>query len=221
MLPSVSVVMPCGYGDRYFRLALGCFLRQTYSGPLELVILDNNKEPIHHLVPTDPRIRYFHCERERIGTLRNKGNSLSTGEIICNFDEDDFYAKDRVESQVERLRVSQKQVTGWHDLLFYNTTDGGCHRYRYAGKPPYAVGTSLCYTRAWWAKHPFLDVPKGMDFYFQREAAEAGELDSVECGQSGVARAHRDSTCPPQFGCSQFPAVARTALPDEFWRADP
>jgi len=215
----VSVVLPCGYGEKYFRVALGCFLTQTYDGPLEVIILDNNTDPIEHLLPTDERIRYFHCERDRIGALRNKANALASGEVIVNADEDDWYSKDRIAAQVDRLQVSGKSVTGWHNLLFYNTADGGCYRYNYAAKPPYAVGTSFCYTRAWWETHPFQSVPKGMDYYFQLEAAQADQLDSTDGAQFAVARAHRDSTCPPQFGCSQFPAVVPTALPDAFWRA--
>jgi glycosyltransferase involved in cell wall biosynthesis len=218
---SVSVVLPCGYGDKYFRVALGCFLSQAYDGPLEVIILDNNTDPIQHLLPKDERIRYFQCERDRIGALRNKANALATGDVIVNGDEDDWYSADRIASQVARLKVTGKRVTGWHNVLFYNTADGGCYRYNYAGKPPYAVGTSLTYTRAWWLAHPFQAVLKGTDYYFQLEAAQADQLDSVDSAHYGVARAHRDSTSPPAFGSCQFPVVPKSALPDEFWRAIP
>jgi glycosyltransferase involved in cell wall biosynthesis len=222
MLSSVSVVLPCGYGDRYFRLALRCALEQTYTGPLEVVVLDNSADPIEHLLPKDVRIRYVRCGRETIGDLRNRGSDLSTGDVICGFDEDDWYSKDRIAAQVERLRISGRAVTGWHDLLFYNTADGACYRYKYAAPPPYAVGTSLCYTRAWWAAHPFQAISKGEDYYFQLQAAQAGQLDSTECGQYAVARAHHDSTSPPLFRCGgHFPPVERSALPPEFWAAHP
>lgn len=216
---SVSVVLPVGYGARYFRLALNCFLNQTYDGPLDVLVLDNGAESIEHLVPLDARVKYARCPRATIGELRNKANALVTGDVIVNADEDDWYANTRVAEQVARLQVSGKAVTGWHDLLFYNTADSKCYRYNYGRPGPYATGTSLCYARSWWADHPFKAVPKGTDFWFQKEAADAAQLDSTVGGQLGVARAHRDSTCPPMFGGNQFPAVPREVLPEAFWRA--
>ncbi len=212
--------MPVGAGDRFFRLALDCFRYQTYEGPLEIVILDNSVEPIEHLLPCDPHIKYARSDRLTIGALRNRGNSLATGDVIVHFDEDDWYSDDRIAAQVERLQVTGKAATGWHSLLFFDTSDGRCYRYVYAGAGPYGTGTSLCYTRAWWAKHSFnAAIKKGEDYWFQLDAAQAGQLDSTDARQLCVMRAHMDSTCPPTFCSSQFPTVAPEALPDEFWRA--
>ncbi|HSY29171.1 MAG TPA: glycosyltransferase family A protein [Burkholderiaceae bacterium] len=214
----MSIVLPVGYGDKYFSIALACALSQTHS-PIEIILLDNSPAPIRHLVPMDVRIRYVRCERSTIGALRNKGNGLARGNVLAHWDEDDWYSNDRVAVQLERLRRSGRAVTGWHTLLYHNTADGTCHRYRYAAMPPYAVGTSLTYLRSWWLAHPLPEIAKGEDYYFQLESAQAGQLDSTDSGQLGVARAHRDSTCPPLFGSGQFPVIPHTALPDAFWQA--
>jgi len=215
-VPSVSVVLPVGYGDRYFRLALDCALSQTFP-PQEIILLDNSKDSIEHLLPTDSRIKYARTPRTTIGALRNQGNGLASGDVIVHFDEDDFYSADRIAAQVARLSASAKSVTGWHSLFFYNTADGRCYRYSYAGRGPYGCGTSLAYLRSWWAGHPFQALAKGEDYYFQLDAAQAGQLDSCDAGSLCVARGHRDSTCPPSFGRSQFPEISPDALPAEFW----
>jgi glycosyltransferase involved in cell wall biosynthesis len=220
--PTVSVVMPVGYGDRYFRVALTCFLTQTYNGPLEIIVLDNSVEPIEHLIPADQRIKYHRCERLTIGALRNLGASYATGDIIVNGDEDDYSHPDRVEAQVERIVTLGKAVTGYHNILFFNTYDGGTYKYHFSrGRihPPYACGTSQVYLRTWWEKHPYQDITKGEDYWFQKDALDAGQLDSVDAEHHCIMRAHKDSTCPPMFGCSQFPAVPRTDFPKAFWTA--
>ena len=229
MNPSVSVVMPVGCGDRYFRLALGCFLGQDYEGTLEVIILDNSPASIECLLPSDPRVRYFRCERMSIGALRNLGASYATGDIIVNGDEDDWSHPNRIASQVNRLQTSGKAVTGFHNILFFSTDDNQCWKYYFikpsssygvqAQHPPYACGTSQCYTRAWWQQHKYQHISKGEDYWFQAEAAAAGQLDSVDAEQLCIARAHKDSTCPPLFGHAQFPSVPRTYFPNEFFTA--
>lgn len=224
-LPSVTCVMPCGYGSRYVQLALDCFRSQTYEGPMELIVLDNNVvgNTIEFLMPhLDDRIKYVKCSPMPIGALRNLGNSYGTGEVIINWDEDDWSSPDRVAAQVERLRASGKPVTGWHNLLYYETETGQCFKYQFerpgVNHPPYACGASQAYLRTWWEKHPY--EPKGIeDFPFQKYAREARQLDSTDAGQLYVARAHKDSKCPVgQYkNQRQFPPAKREQLPPKFF----
>jgi glycosyltransferase involved in cell wall biosynthesis len=220
----VSCVMPACYSDRYVGVALDSFLKQTHEDR-ELVVLDNNKpgETIEHLVPKDERIKYYRCDCMTIGALRNLGASYATGDIICNWDCDDWSHPHRITAQVERLTLSGKAVTGFHNLLFYDTSNNTCWKYYFShghnNHPPYAMGTSQCYTRAWWQQHKYQHISKGEDYWFQKEAGDAGQLDSVDAEQLCIARAHKDSTCPPLFGHAQFPSVPRTYFPNEFFTA--
>jgi glycosyltransferase involved in cell wall biosynthesis len=218
----VSAIMPVGYGDRYFQVALNSFLSQTYEGDLELIVLDNSAEPIEHLLPTDERIKYHRCTRMPVGALRNLGTSYATGEVCISWDEDDWYADTRVEEQVTRLEETGKSVTGWHNVLYYDTSNSGTYKYFYEptgrNHPPYACGTSQCYLKSWWEGHKFPDTGVE-DFGFQLEALHLNLLDSCDAGQLCVARAHGDSKCPPQFGHKQFPAVSKDLLPQEFFNA--
>src|SRR5271156_2487566 len=150
MLPKVSCVMPACYGEMAL-VAVECFLLQTYGeyGELELIVLDNNREgdTIKHLLPKDERIKYYRCSQAPLGALRNQGNALATGDVICNWDCDDWSSADRVEEQVERLVASGKAVTGWHNVFYYDTATGGTYKYLYEWRgginhPPYALGGS-------------------------------------------------------------------------------
>lgn len=226
-LPSVSCIMPCGYGDKYVAVAIECFMRQNYAAPLELVVVDDNDpgHTIEHVLPTadtegQDAISYLQCERTSVGSLRNIGSQVARGEVLISWDEDDWSHPDRVASQVERLRTSGKAVTGWHSILFYDTSTNFCYKYHFANHPhpPYACGTSHCYTKAWWTNHPYPET--GIeDYQFQKTAADHGQLDSTDADQLCVVRAHKDSKCPPQFVGRQWSQVERSLLPHEFFIA--
>ncbi len=215
--------MPVGYGERYFRVALGSFLSQVYDD-LELVVLDNSGESIEPLLPHDSRIKYFHCPRMPVGALRNLGTRYATGEICITWDEDDFSHPDRVKEQVKRLLASGKAVTGWHNIFYWDECTGKAYKYFYdpSGRnhPPYAMGTSQCYLKSWWEKHPFPETGVE-DQAFSNKALHAGQLDSCDAGCLCVARAHKDSACPAtQLGThKQFPEVSKDLLPKEFFAA--
>jgi glycosyltransferase involved in cell wall biosynthesis len=222
-LPKVSGVLAVGYGDRYFRVAAAAFLASTYEGEMELIILDNNEDPIESLIPDDPRVRYYHCTRMPVGALRNLGASYATGDILISLDEDDWSHPDRVSVQVERLATTGRSVTGFHAISYLDTSDGRTYQYHYdPNRPhlPYACGSSQCYTKAWWESHKYPET--GIeDFAFQAEALRADQLDSIDGRALLVARAHHDSVChPTQLGTHrQFPAVAPSTHPPEFFAA--
>jgi glycosyltransferase involved in cell wall biosynthesis len=223
-LPLVSCVMPVGYGDKYFQVALECFLSQNYKGELEIILVDNSRESIESLLPKTAvskdicKFVYQRCEPMSVGALRNLGNSFATGEVIVNCDEDDWSHPNRLTAQVERLQESGKAVTGWHNVLFYDASTDRCYKYRYSSTPPYACGTSHCYLREWWQQHSYPGT--GIeDYLFQKQASDSRQLDSVDAQQLCVVRAHKDSKCPPQLGSHQFPAVERSMLPTEFFTA--
>jgi glycosyltransferase involved in cell wall biosynthesis len=222
MLPSVSCILPSGYGDRYVETAIDCFYDQDYAGSLELVIVDNNDEPLTWATAL-PAVKYIRSERTTVADLRNLGTQNAIGEICITWDEDDWSHPDRVAAQVRRLQDSGKAVTGWHNILFYDEADGRTYKYLYEPSggqhPPYACGTSQCYLKSWWKKHPFRDVNGVEDWPFTQVARDANQLDSCDAEQLCVVRAHSDSKCPPQFGHRQFPAVERSAFPQDFFDA--
>jgi len=190
---------------------------------MELIVLDNNVvgNTIEFLLPHLDS-KYFQCDPMPVGALRNLGNSCGTGEIIINWDEDDWSSPERVASQVARLQESGKAVTGWHSLFYYEIESKQCWRYQFEAPgvphPPYACGGSQAYLRTWWEKHNYEST--GIeDFPFQKSARDNRQLDSTDAGSLYVARAHRDSKCPiGQYkNHRQFPSVTKAELPPKFF----
>jgi glycosyltransferase involved in cell wall biosynthesis len=222
-LPKVSGVLPVGCGDRFFLVAAQSFLASTYDGELELILLDNSATSIEALIPDDPRVRYYACQRMPVGALRNLGTSYATGTIIVNLDEDDWSHPERVGEQVGRLLGTGKAVTGMHSIYYYETGNGTTYKYWYEPNrphPPYACGSSMCFTKTWWESHKFVETGVE-DLPFSTAALAAKQLDSIDGSQLLVARAHNDSTCyPTQLGKHrQFPAVPKSDLPPAFYAA--
>src|ERR1700685_1065074 len=141
MLPDVTVLMPFGVG-RFAKMALSCFLSQTYKGRLELVLVDNSDDDellfgVSQLSEADRKrvsyLSYPKCITNKpIGTLRNIGNGQAWGDIIVHFDSDDFQHPNRVSYQVARLLETGKAVSGFHSSLYWNESTGGVFRYHYS-----------------------------------------------------------------------------------------
>jgi glycosyltransferase involved in cell wall biosynthesis len=212
--------MPTCNRAKWIPLAIQCFLNQTYANS-ELVILDNGNDETESVIPANPRIRYYKQPGKKLttGEMRNRVNELAQGEIICHWDDDDWSAPNRIETQVTRLLASGKQVTGYYSISYWNTSgnrarENCAHIYR--GTTSYACGTSQLYFKNWWAEHPFNSKAVGEDSDFSHSALRSKQLDSVDGSQMIVARAHSDSTCPAPLGSSSFPRVRLSDMPQAF-----
>jgi glycosyltransferase involved in cell wall biosynthesis len=222
MLPKVSCILPTGYGTEFVRTAVECFLSQKYEGEIELIVVDNNSEgeTIEHLLPADERINYHRSERMSVGALRNLGTRRATGEICITWDEDDWYSSERVAFQVGRLLQTGLSVTGFHNLNYFDESNGRAWKYFFSpDRPhhPYAPGGSQCYRKDWWEKHKFEEV--GIeDLPFTTAALHAKQLDSTDCGQMYVARIHGNNIVPKQLVGKQWQRISAADLPTEFFR---
>lgn len=173
--------------------AIQCFQQQTYPR-LELLILADG-EDVRDLVPEDDRIHLVHlAEQRNIGEKRNFGCGQALGEVICHWDDDDWSAPGRLADQIERL--GEFAVSGYHSMRF---TDG-TKWWKYEGTPNYALGTSLCYRREWWEKHPFEAKNIGEDNIFVSVASAAKQLVSVDAGELMYATNHHGNTSPRCMG---------------------
>lgn len=218
--PLVSAVMPTKDRAAYAPLAIACFLGQTYA-ERELVIMEDGRQSIEHLIPADPRIRYIKMGPgyRTLGAKRNYLAAEARGEIIIHWDDDDWSAPGRMAAQVAYLLASGKAVTGYHRIYYWDEQKGKAFQYRFSGPGPYACGTSQCYLRSFWAKHSFPLMSFGEDSKFSHAASMQRQLTSVDGGQMMVVRHHAASTSHPNLGAFCFPAVDRKELPAEFFLA--
>ncbi len=92
------------------RHAIACFQRQTYPNRELVVVIDDpsSELPAHVLALDDPRIRLIElpAETRTLGELRNISVASAGGEYICQWDDDDLYAPERIEIQLAALRES-------------------------------------------------------------------------------------------------------------------
>jgi len=176
--------------------AIRSFQQQTFKRR-ELMILADGQD-VSHLVPADdPRVRLIHLDgRPEIGAKRNYGCGRASGGIIAHWDDDDYSAPGRLADQVEHLVGSRKAVTGFHSMRF---TDG-VRWWKYEGTHNYALGTSLCYRRAWWNANRFPVVQVGEDNQFVATAHSAGELVTADAGDLMYATNHSGNTSPRKLG---------------------
>lgn len=210
----VSCVLPTRNRAAWIPQAIASFQSQTYE-PRELVILDNGDDGTEALIPPDPRIYYERLPGLRsTGAMRNVCAEAARGTILCHFDSDDWSAPSRVASQVASL--GDRMLTGFHTLLFYDTRDG--QTYQWATNTPYAVGTSLCYRKAWWEGHPFSSVNVGEDLTFFKETYRKTPVRTADGCAHLVARLHGEQTCRKSLRPPRYQPVAASRLPVGFPR---
>lgn len=190
----VSAVMPTRGRRVLAAMALECFLSQTYAAK-ELVILDDVDDRSFPQEPFYPGVRYhLAATRLNIPQKRNAVNQLTSGDLIWHLDSDDWSAPERMAEQVARHQEHGKAVTGYKSMWWYDERNGEAVQYR-RSSGSYALGTSLCYTREFWMRHPFDETWKiASDNQFVDEAAKEKTLHSIDAGWLMVARAHADQS---------------------------
>lgn len=189
--------------------AIKCFLGQSYEKRKLLILADG--EDISDLVPDDPRISLVTFPEDgrpsTIGEKRNVGCAMVDTDLICNWDDDDFNSPGRIEDQVQRMVATGCQVTGYRVLRFKD----GPHWWEYAGVPGWAAGTSLCFRREWWEKHPFPQIHVGEDNEFVRIANDAGVLVTSDGGAFITAAIWMGNTSKK---CTTGPTWKKIPTPD-------
>lgn len=106
--PRVSIVCPTYRRPEFLRQAVRHYRNQTFGGGMEMIIVDDSPDPVDFLdeeMCRTFRIRYHHMPNKRmtIGDKVNLMTKMARGEIIMDFDDDDYYTPDYVERMVESL----------------------------------------------------------------------------------------------------------------------
>lgn len=181
-LPIVSCIMPTRNRREFIPGAVRSWLAQDYPPELlQLIVIDNSDQPIGDLLPMeDLRIsHYWGGHRMPVGFMRNLACSYADGDLICHWDDDDWYAPNRVSQQVTILSQLADpedseddpyyQAVGFDNVLFARDFDQKAWRYSRMGEQleiapgaavpsRYVVGVSLMYRREWWERHRFPSV---------------------------------------------------------------
>ena len=106
--------------------AIGCFLSQTYTNKELLVIFENDNRTIEEVIKKNThhqQVRFIEMPvspKCTLGELKNKAIALSDGEYFCQWDDDDWYACDRLQIQMDMLLKSAAQVCFLGHWIFYD-----------------------------------------------------------------------------------------------------
>lgn len=152
----VSCIMPTRNRRAFITQSIWYFLRQDYPEK-ELIIVDDGTDAIGDLLPEDERIRYIRLEHPAtIGEKRNIACQASCGEFIAHWDDDDWYAPERLSTQVAALRDTGALLCGVRQILYYHLAAGEAWLFEYpTGMQPWLAGSSLLYQKDAWRGYPF------------------------------------------------------------------
>jgi glycosyltransferase involved in cell wall biosynthesis len=115
--PKVSICTPTKNRQLVLPLLAECIKNQSYPKHLiEWVVIDDSETPVELLLNSiNPgvNIKYHYSDKPlSIGRKRNISCQMSSGDIIINFDDDDFYPVDRISHAVETLQETTSYVAG-------------------------------------------------------------------------------------------------------------
>lgn len=219
--PLVSCIMPTANRRRFVPEAIRLFLAQDYPEK-ELVILDDGDEAVADLVPADPQIRYLReTGRQSIGIKRNRACEAARGDIIAHWDDDDWYAPQRLRRQVEALIAGDADLCGLDRVLFFDAA--GQRAWEYVFPPnsgPWVYGATLCYRKPLWRRNPFPQINVGEDTRFVANARGA-RITALADNSIYVGVVHAANTSPkhthdPRWQPRPLAIIAAAMGPD--WR---
>lgn len=214
--PRVSCIMPTRNRGHFVRQSIEYFNRQDY--PLkELLIADDGNSDLSELTVNHHHIRYIRLTKPTsVGEKHNIAVQHASGELIAHWDDNDWYAPDRLSYQVAELLRNHVDICGLESGLFFDVIKQQFWRCSamlqskmfYAG----INGRSLLYRRKIWerrAKYP--DISLGEDAQFLKQAlAQNASLQKLANDNKLINIRHNDNTW--QFVCGRY-------LHPEAWQA--
>jgi glycosyltransferase involved in cell wall biosynthesis len=169
--PLVSCVMVTRGRAAFVRQSIRYFQAQDYPHR-ELVIVHEDETDLPEPMPDDARVR---CRRVApgltVGAKRNAGAAEARGDLIAQWDDDDWYAPARLRCQAAPILTGAADITGLRASRFFELdtwTLWTCSRALHARMfiEDVAAGT-LVYRRELWgrpARYPATSLREDADF---------------------------------------------------------
>jgi glycosyltransferase involved in cell wall biosynthesis len=177
--PLISCIMPTYNRRPFLPLALRCFLDQDYPNK-ELIVVDDGEIRVGDLAGNLPGVRYLApASRLSIGAKRNLACAEARGEIVAHWDDDDWYAPDRLRYQAAPIIAGEAEITGLESAFVLEAAEGAfwtikpeLHRQLFAGD---VHGGTLVYRRELLSRGlRYPEVNLAEDAYLLRQAMADG-----------------------------------------------
>lgn len=211
----VSIVTPTANRGPMLGLLLDCVRRQDHPN-WEWLVLDDGDEPSELLRrAADDRIAYAYSRTRRsLGAKRNELVSRAAGEVIVQFDDDDYYAPTYVSAMLAFLREQEADVAKlsaffvYHALLrrfgYWNLWELDGHHFIWGSQSVactlfgdgrengfnnlhLSFGFSYVFRRRVWEAVPFEEIDFGEDGHFIEAAIAAGHPHALLDDRDGLA----------------------------------
>jgi glycosyltransferase involved in cell wall biosynthesis len=197
--------MPTYNRREFIPRAIRCFLAQQYPADwnVELVVLDDGTDSIKDLLPPDPRIKYYYeTPKKNHGQKMNRLMELAQGEYAVVWDDDDWYAPDRISKQIQpMLDNPQIQVTGTSQLFY--VLHGAKKAFHYVNRTSLVWIGAIAFRRSAWEAHRFNDKPHGADYDFITQIPRDRWYDLADTNLL-VATAHPTNAAKKPIPSSSF-----------------
>ncbi len=104
--------------------AIESFLRQTYTGPKELIIINDAEDQI--LEFDHPEVVILNSKRRfrTIGEKRNASVALSKYDYLATWDDDDIHLPHRLQYSMDKIKDHELQYYKLNEAYFYSKIDG-------------------------------------------------------------------------------------------------
>lgn len=226
--PAVSCIMPTYNRRAFVARAIRYFNQQDYSNR-ELVIVDDGEDQIEDLVPPGDRsIRYLRLDkRTTIGRKRELACEAADGEVLVQWDDDDWSGPTRLTRQIAALVAGAADITG---ILQGYLIDVSTSRFYKDGPPmhvghlhPLIVTGTLAFTRSAWRNvggYPD-STPSGEVPLLRAVLEHGGRVAPTDNdGLFIVVRHHANSWRPLHYDVQRGPAGWTEVAPPEFLPAE-
>jgi glycosyltransferase involved in cell wall biosynthesis len=204
-IPLISIITPTYNREDRLPNLYNAFCSQTYENKELLVLDDSPQTSTFFSELKDPRVKYWHItSRMSVGGKRNWLIEKASGEIIAQFDDDDYYAPCYLAKMIETLsdadfiklstwliwRENDKTLWEWDtrkvDTIHFQVTGNSqmivkidpkkieLDRQDNYTKNLWGYGFSYMFRKSLWQQAPFEDINFAEDYKFFEKAQSNG-----------------------------------------------
>ncbi|MCL3781106.1 glycosyltransferase [Prolixibacteraceae bacterium JC049] len=118
--PKVSCILPTKNRSEFLLQALKYFQKQDYPNT-ELIIIYESENDLPEGLEQSKKIAFLKVEQNlSIGAKRNLACKAASGEIIVQWDDDDWYSENRISVQVKPILDGECDITAFNNTMFFD-----------------------------------------------------------------------------------------------------
>jgi hypothetical protein len=155
-------------------LAIRWFERQTYDGPLELVVVSEHAAELAACFRGVNRVKVVSClEGTTLGAKHNIAAVSASHPWLAKWDDDDWQSPIRLDTTMRAVQSAAADMVSGAPLLHYDLERKEAWEFCYASQRPWQPGNSLLVSRALWRRVRFDETrDRGIDSVFIHRALE-------------------------------------------------